>query len=136
MRNRISFRGSLFICLLLDLALRLAGQGTSGSFTGTVSDATGAVIQGSSVTVTSVDTGRTWRTQTNDAGVYNLPSVPPGVYTLAIEAAGFKRLTTNPITLEVNQVARLDLKRELGTVGETVEVKGLSAVLQTESTQL
>src|SRR5580704_9375070 len=136
MQNRFSFRGSLFIYLLLAFTSRLPGQGTSGSFTGTVTDATGAIIQGSSVTVTSVDSGRTWQTQTNDAGVYNLPSVPPGVYTLAIEAAGFKRLTTNPITLEVNQVARLDLKLELGTVGETVEVKGLSAVLQTETTQL
>jgi hypothetical protein len=136
MQNRISYKGLSFICLFLGLALYLAGQGTSGSFTGTVSDATGAVIQGASVTATSVDSGRTWRTQTNDVGVYNLPSVPPGVYTLAIEAAGFKRLATNSITLEVNQVARLDLKLELGTVGETVEVKGLSAVLQTETTQL
>ena len=67
----------LFLVSLSFAALALA-QGTSGSFTGTVSDSTGAVIPAASVTATSVDSGRTWRTQTNDVGVYNLPSVPPG----------------------------------------------------------
>src|ERR1700675_3652805 len=136
MQNRILCGRVLFICLFLGLAFHLPGEGTSGSFTGTVSDATGAVIPAAAVTATSVDSGRTWRTQTNDVGVYNLPAVPPGTYTLTVEAAGFKPLATNALTLEVNQVARLDLKLELGAVGETVEVQGLSALLQTETTQL
>src|SRR5690349_1589783 len=105
-----------FVFAFLSLAAHALAQGTGGSFTGTVSDSTGAVVPGAAVTATSVDTGRTWRTQTNDVGVYNLTAVPPGAYTLAVEAAGFKRLATNAITLEVNQVARLDLKLELGAV--------------------
>ncbi len=136
MRSRISWRGLFLLVSFLAILAHAVGQGTSGSFTGTVTDATGAVIQGAAVTVTSVESGRIFRTQTNDAGVYNLPAVPPGTYNIVVEANGFKRLATNTITLEVNQVARLDLKLELGTVGETVEVQGLSAVLQTESTQL
>src|ERR1700730_12811785 len=129
-------RRLVFVFVFLSLTVHATAQGTSGSFTGTVSDSTGAVIPGAAVTATSVDSGRTWRTQTNDVGVYNLPAVPPGTYTLAVEAAGFKRLATNALTLEVNQGARLDLKLELGTVGETIEVRGLSALLQTETTQL
>jgi hypothetical protein len=50
--------------------------------------------------------------------------------------AGFKRLVTNPITLEVNQTARIDLTLELGAVAETIEVKDLAPLLQTENTQL
>jgi hypothetical protein len=136
MLTRISFRELLLLFSFLGLVANAAAQGTGGSFTGTVTDNTGAVIQAAAVTATSVDSGRTWKTQTNDVGVYNLPAVPPGTYTIAVEAAGFKRLATNALTLEVNQVARLDLKLELGTVGETVEVQGLSALLQTEATQL
>src|SRR6185436_18301085 len=62
--------------------------------------------------------------------------LPPGRYTVTVEVPGFKRLVTNPITLEVNQTARIDLTLEVGTVAETVEVKDLAPLLQTESTQL
>jgi hypothetical protein len=55
---------------------------------------------------------------------------------VTVEVPGFKRLVTNPITLEVNQIARIDLTLEVGAVAETVEVKDLAPLLQTESTQL
>src|SRR5690242_6603741 len=131
------FPNVLLFCSLFAVSAVPAGaQGISGSFTGSVSDSTGAMIQAASVTATSVDSGRSWRTVTNEAGVYNLTAVPPGVYTLAVEANGFKRLVTNTISLEVNQTARLDLKLDVGALAETVEVKGLAPLLQTESTQL
>jgi hypothetical protein len=136
MQTRDFYRGMVLLVSLIALTLPAAPQGVSGSFTGSVSDSTGAIIPAASVTVTSLDSGRAFSTKTNEAGVYNLPAVPPGSYRLRVEAAGFKRLETNVITLEVNQVARLDLKLELGAVSETVEVLGLAPVLQTESTQL
>src|ERR1051326_2308057 len=106
-------RPVLLLSLFAMLARAAFAQGISGSFTGSVSDSTGAVIQGAQVTATSVESGRSWRTVTNDAGVYNLTTIPPGNYTLTIEASGFKRLVTNNIALEVNQTARLDLKLEV-----------------------
>ena len=136
MQNRGFCKLLFFVFALVCLAAQAHAQGTGGSFTGAVTDATGAVIQAAAVTATSVDSGRTWRTATNEAGVYNLTAVPPGAYRLTLEAAGFKRLETNVLTLEVNQVARLDLRLELGAVAETVEVQGLAPVLQTETTQL
>jgi hypothetical protein len=129
-------RSGLILSLFGALAGTAAAQGISGSFTGSVSDSTGAVIQSATVTATSVESGRAWQTVSNEAGVYNLTTIPPGNYTITVEAAGFKKLVTNSISLEVNQTARLDLKLEVGAVAETVEVKGLAPVLQTESTQL
>ncbi|MBI3695812.1 MAG: TonB-dependent receptor [Acidobacteria bacterium] len=122
--------------LLLLAASPLLAQGVSGSITGALRDASGAMVPNSSVTARSVDSGRDWQTQTNEAGIYNLPALPPGRYTLTVEVPGFKRLVTNPITLEVNQTARIDLTLEVGAVAETVEVKDLAPLLSTENTQL
>ena len=88
------------------------------------------------VIATNVDSRVVFRTTSNEAGIYTLSALPPATYTLTIEAGGFKRVTTNPLSLEVNQVARLDFTLEVGAVTETVEVVGLAPVLQTESTQL
>lgn len=112
------------------------GQGVSGSITGTLKDSTGAIVVNSRVTVHNVESGRDWQTLTNDSGIYNVPALPPGQYSLAVEVPGFKRLVTNAITLEVNQTARIDLTLEVGAVADTVEVKDLAPLLQTESSQL
>jgi hypothetical protein len=117
-------------------AVALLAQGVTGSITGVVQDTSAAVVPKSSVTARSVDSGRQWTTTTNEAGIYNLPALPPGQYTLHVEVPGFKRLVTNAITLEVNQIARLDLTVEVGAVAETVEVTSAAPLLQTESTQL
>jgi hypothetical protein len=114
----------------------LFGQGTSARITGTLQDSTGAIVPNAAVRASSVDSGQTWNTISNEAGIYTLPSLPPGGYTLSVEANGFKRLVTNAITLEINQVARVDLKLEVGAVAETLSVSGLAPLLQTESTQL
>ena len=82
------------------------GQGVTGSFTGAVKDTSGANVPAAAVKVRSVDSGREWQNVTNDSGIYYIAGLPPGAYSLAVEAPGFKRLLTNSITLEVNQSAR------------------------------
>src|SRR5260370_35952701 len=94
------------------------------------------MIPNSSVTARSVESGRELQTRTNEAGIDNLPALSPGRYSLTVEVPGFKRLVTNPITLEVNQTARLDLTLEVGAMADTIEVRDLSPLLQTENTQL
>ena len=118
------------------LAVNGFSQGTSGSFTGTVHDSSGAIVPQVAVIATNVNSRVVFRTTSNEAGIYTLSALPPATYTLTIEAGGFKRVTTNALSLEVNQVARLDFTLEVGAVTETVEVIGLAPVLQTESTQL
>jgi hypothetical protein len=71
--------------------------------------------------------------QTSDSGVYTIPFLPVGDYVVTVEATGFKRLVSNPIKLEVNQIARVDLKLQLGEVSQEVTVTGIAPVLQTES---
>ena len=114
----------------------ISGQGASASITGTLKDSSGAVVPNSSVVARSVESGRQYSTLTNGAGIYTLAAIPPGHYTLTLERPGFKRLVTSPVELEVNQIARIDLTLELGATADTVEVKDLAPVLQTENTQL
>src|ERR1041385_6222381 len=128
--------GLIALTLVLTSTLVMYGQGANGSFTGTVKDSTGGLIPNATVTATNADTGTSWHTQTNSSGFYIFPTVPPGNYSLAVEAAGFKRATTNRVSLEVDQVLRRDYTLEVGAVSETIEVSGTAAALQTETTQL
>ena len=109
-------------CQLSSVALLLAscllGQGASGSITGTLKDSSGAVVPNSSVVAHSVESGRQYQTKTNETGIYNLAALPPGHYALTVEVPGFKRLVTNPIEIEVNQIARIDLTLEVGAAAE------------------
>src|SRR4051794_26660248 len=112
------------IALFLVLAFTTrpaSAQGTTGSFTGTVKDSSGAVIPHVRVIASATESGITWATESNEAGIYNLAALPPAAYRLTAQAQGFKRVSTNVLTLEVNQVARVDLTLEIGAVSETVE---------------
>lgn len=120
---------------LLALASPLMGQTTTGAITGTVTDPSGAAIPGVRVTATNTATNITNNTQSNEAGVYNFPFLPIGDYTVTAEAQGFKKVVLGPFRLEVNQIARVDPKMEVGAVSESVEIRDITPTLQTESTQ-
>jgi hypothetical protein len=121
------------------LALLLAGLTSpvlaqvSASVTGTVTDHTGAVLAKASVAAVSRDTGVEYPTKSNDAGVYVIQGLPIGHYVVKAASAGFKPLTTNAITLETGQTAKVNLKLELGAVTEQIEVVGVNPILQTEN---
>lgn len=123
-----------FVCLF-GLSLAVSAQTITGAFTGTVTDASGAVVPNVKVTATNTGTNLSYAAQTNEAGVYNLLFLPVGNYTLATEAQGFKKATAGPYVIQVNQIARVDVKLEVGDTTQTVEVTGAAPVLQTESTQ-
>lgn len=109
-------------------------QNVTASITGTVTDSTGAAIPNAKVVATNAGTSLTHTTQTNAAGVYSLPFLPVGSYNIVAENSGFKRAALGPFTLEVNQIARVDFKMEVGELTQTVEVGASSPILQTEST--
>jgi hypothetical protein len=125
-------------CLIALLAVSpwLNAQGTSASITGTLRDSSGAVIVNSTVKAVSVETGHESSTVSNADGIYTVTPLPPGRYTLNVQAPGFKRVTTNEIVLDVNQVARVDLTLEVGGTADTVSVTGVAPLLDTETTQL
>ena len=106
---------------------------TSGVITGRVSDASGAAVPSAVLTLTNVATNAVRTTQSTPSGDYTFPSVPPGVYDVKGERAGFKVATSNDIRVEVQQTVRLDIHLEVGEVSSTVEVSATADMLQTEN---
>src|SRR5260370_25002534 len=125
--------GRLAACLLLLIA-GLGAQTTTGEITGTVTDSTGAVVPGATITVTDLTTNTRRSVQTNASGVYSLPALPPGTYSLRTEMQSFEAQVRNNITLQVSQVARIDIALKVGNVSQPVEVQRGSPCLETEST--
>ena len=92
------------------------------SLGGTVTDASGAVVQSAVVTATGVETGVATKTATNATGVYEFPSLQQGNYRVSAEAPGFKQYVYQRIVLDVGAQVRLNFKLELGSANTTVEV--------------
>jgi len=124
----------LLVVVLLATVVSFA-QTITGSITGTVTDATGALAPNVKVTGTNQGTNVTFTATTNEAGGYNLLFLPVGSYTITAEASGFKKSVIGPFGITVNQTARVDVKLELGEVSQSVEITGVAPILQTESTQ-
>lgn len=120
------------IAILLLFALSLIAQ-TTGSLRGLVTDASGAIVPGAKVLVSNEGTGLERRATTNESGLYIVPALPVGRYSVGVEANGFKKKTLTGLVLEVNQEARVDLSLEVGQVTESVTVAGAQALLQTEN---
>ncbi len=128
---------NLSLSLLLQLGIFTSlgiAQNITGSITGTVSDSTGAAVPNAKIVATNAGTGLTYAAQTNGSGVYNLPFLAVGSYNIVAENSGFKKAALGPFTLEVNQIARVNFKLEVGELTQTVEVSSAAPILQTEST--
>src|SRR5436190_16043229 len=115
------------ICLLLTAGLLAAipiyPQTITASLEGDVKDATGAVVPGAHIVVTNTATGVATRQETGPDGRFVAPSLPPGPYSVTVEATGFKRVERSGIVLQVNQSARIELTMEVGAVTETLVIK-------------
>src|SRR3982751_1168077 len=106
-------------------------QTTTGRITGSVRDATSAVIAQAAVAIRDVNSNRAWVTRTDASGAYSLSALPPATYRVSVSLAGFKTVVAQPVRLDVNQVVRLDLVLELGSLSEVVHVEASRQVLQT-----
>ncbi len=114
----------------------LLGQGTSGTIVGTVLDSSGAAIANASVNIKNRGTNEIRTVQTGASGQYSMPLLPPGVYEVSVDAAGFSKAVTGDVSLLVNQTARVDLTLKVGESTQTVEVTGAAPVIQTDSSSL
>ena len=115
--------------------LSLRAQQTTATVVGNVTDPSGAVVVGAVVTLTNTSTNTVRTTVTDGAGVYTIPQIPTGTYSLSVEAKGFTTSKVAAVTLESSQVARQDFQLSAGSVTEviTVQGSGAEAVLQTET---
>ncbi len=120
-----SFRYLVILTFLLP-AVVFAQNAT---LTGTVTDNTGGVMPGVTVTATEIDTGRSQTSVANENGQYRVPLLPPGTYTLVAEIAGFAPIVVTPLELLVGQSANVNIQMGLAGVEETVTVTGESPLV-------
>ena len=112
------------------------GQDISAKITGTVTDASGAVVAGATVTARETSRGVTYPTRTNAAGIYYLSPLPVGQYVLKVSAPGFSSAERAAISLDQAQTARVDIALAIGQASQTVEVSSAPPLLQTDDSFL
>ncbi len=137
--TKLSLRGrvsALLVCLavlFLCVPVTRAQSGTTGALTGTVTDPSGAVIAGATVTATNVGTGQA-RTDTTDAnGSYKFSLLPAGNYSLKISAAGFKTSEIASVTVNATETAVLNQSLAVGAQSEQITVESTTQRLQTQN---
>jgi hypothetical protein len=126
----------LSVLLLILLTPVLFGQAFT-SLTGVVTDPSGAVVPGATITIVNTQTGAQRETISNEVGGYSFPQVVPGTYKLTAKMAGFTTTEIKDIRLQVNSPATLNVKFEkVGGVFETVTVTASSAMVNTTDASL
>ena len=103
---------------------------------GVISDSTGGVIPAANVTVVNIATGVEYEAQSNETGLYSVPFLSPGTYTLTARTEGFAPSTRENLKLDVQQIARVDFTLSVGTVAEIVEVSAAAALLESEQASM
>jgi hypothetical protein len=123
-------------CLILVLAAMAPqparGQLLQGTIDGNVTDSSQAALVAARVVVTEEGTGFQRETVTTSAGVYTLPELPPGTYTVRISSQGFQTYTRTGVVVTVQTTTRVDATLIVGAVNESVTVSAEAAVLQTD----
>src|SRR3989442_1167724 len=128
-------RNSLISILLLACfsAANLYAQAGTGSISGTVTDPNGALVAGAAVEAKENATGRVYKTKSTDAGLYVLPTLPVGIYSITIEQPGFKKSIQTDIEVRVALRETIDARLEVGEVQQSVQVKAEVPLLETTS---
>jgi len=103
-----------------------------GEINGRVTDPTGAVVNGATVTATNKATNVARSVQTNSSGNYTLPFLAPGVYDIQADQPGFRGFRREGIQLQVGGTDQIDISLEVGAVNDVVAVTGTAALLTTE----
>jgi hypothetical protein len=122
----------LFLSVSL-LALPAYSQVDTGIISGRVTDSSGAVVPNAQVAIVNTSTNFESSTSTNTDGLFRMPSLQPGPYSVRITATGFKVYTRTGLDLRVSDNLSLDVAMEVGALSETVNVTGEAPQLQTET---
>src|ERR1700723_1607240 len=116
----LNFLGVVAFALVLFANGRLLA-GVTASISGTVTDPSGAVVAGATVTATNVETGVVTTLTTNSQGFYSFQSLPLGTYTINVQQNGFKGYAQTGLVLDVNSALVIDVQLQVGTTTEKVK---------------
>jgi hypothetical protein len=130
----ISVLGAILGVLLFSVSL--FSQANFGRILGTVTDQSGGVLSGATVTITDKDRGVARTLITDDAGEYNAPTLIPGTYTVRVEAKGFRTLERQNVEVGVGKEVRVDLTPQPGEQAQTVTVTEQLPLVETTNATL
>lgn len=129
------FRAVLLLAVALLFALNaaplMAQSSTTGGLTGTVTDPSGGVISGATVTITDLGTGQTRSVTTDSNGSYKFNQLQPGNYSVTFSASGFQSLEVPSITISITETAVVNRKLEVGAQTQQVTVEATAQAIQT-----
>jgi hypothetical protein len=108
-------------------------QSTFATITGTVTDSTGAVVPEVRIQAVHDALGLTYTTKSNEAGIYTLPELREGSYTVTASKSGFTTFRADKVTLQSRAVQRVDIVLKVGTISQSVEVTATPGLIQTEN---
>src|SRR5579871_702663 len=131
MRKVASFAACIAIALFC-LCGTVSAQQVFGSIYGTVTDPTGAAVNGAKVTITEINKGTKSEVTTNESGNYTKGQLIPGTYQVSIESPGFQKTVSDPINVQVDFAARFDVALKVGNVSQEVEVTAAAPLLQSD----
>ncbi len=136
---RLGKLGLIFLAAVVVLALTpITGwsQNVYGTIAGTATDTSGAVVGGTTITLTNLDTGEKHELTSDASGNYTFVNVVPGRYRIEAEKTGFKKFVREPILVQIESGLRVDVSLEIGAVNQTVEVTSEVPLLQPETSSL
>jgi Carboxypeptidase regulatory-like domain len=126
----------LSLALIFPSCPLVQGQSTYGSVAGSVTDSSGAAIADAKIKLTNLGTSEERSQSTGNDGLYFFVTVIPGQYRLEVEKQGFKRVTREPVVVQVQQSAHIDVTMQVGMVSEVVDVTDETPLLQSETSSL
>src|SRR6266568_1496707 len=116
------FSVAVLLLMFWFLSTGTFAQTTNATLGGTVSDASGALIPGVTITATNTGTGIVTTLISNESGAYQFASLQTGIYKVSAELSGFRTQTYNEVALGVSQQVRLNFTLQVGSVAQSVEV--------------
>src|SRR5688500_4806522 len=130
------FSNVWILTVLLVLATSIQAQVTTADLTGTVTDTSGQVVAGATVTVANPRTGFSRTITTDSSGSFSVTELPPDVYTVTVEASSFSKSVVKDLELNVGSRRTITIELKPGAVTETVEVTAEGAMIETTRSDL
>jgi len=125
------------VALLAALSvLPLMSQGDRGQITGTITDSTGAVVPSAQITAVQKNTNSSFKAESSSGGIFSLPGLAVGDYTVTVQKDGFKTYIANNIVVTPGGSAAVNVVLQVGATSQSIEVTAVAQVLQTENARV